>query len=151
MKKKIFAAAMTAALFLALSCTKDNENKTPMLPSGYVGTFEVGTESGQPYTLENIKAKYVIIGEKMTVTLEKVSFSPKMPVTIDMTIPSIDAVLSGGTYTLSKASVIPMVGDVEFEKYKISNLTGMVNDGVMSLSMTILGFPVTYKGQGVEP
>lgn len=147
MKKFFSAAAFLTALLLTVSCSKDDSKTEPVFPDSYKGTFEVAAGTPQAHSLEGIKAKYTVSNNKMTVTLYEVSFSPMMPVKIDMIIPDIDAVLTGGTYSLSKSMVVPKVGDVDFPQYTVSNLTGTVSEKEMNLSMTIMGFPVTYKGK----
>jgi len=80
--------------------------------------------------------------------MRQVKFVPQMPVVIDITIPGLTT-KSGtdGTTTITGNNIIPEAMGGQYPLYKITNFTGTLDaTGVLSYSMTVGSYPVTYKG-----
>jgi hypothetical protein len=75
-----------------------------------------------------------------------VSFSAKMPVKIDMEIPNVEYQNEDGKITLSGNNIVPFAMGGEFPKYTVTNLSGTVNNGTLSVSMNCGESPTTFVG-----
>lgn len=87
---------------------------------------------------------------KYSITLYKVSFSNRMPVTIDMTISGVDIDLDGN---MRGNEIVPTVGLLgEFPQYTIRDLIGVITFNsqgkgeTLKLNMLCGEYPTSYGG-----
>ena len=86
------------------------------------------------------------VGEGIVdITLYGVSFSPRMPMTLDMTIPGVKCAKTPGGYSLSADSIVPVALGRPFENYMVTKLSGSLTDKGLSMKMEIGGCPSDYK------
>lgn len=146
--KKLFAALSAVLISMAMvSCGgKENEEEVYPDPVGELtGSFSIVNSDGTTFSMDAIKAGYEIGEGTVDITLYGVSFSPRMPMTLDMTVPGVGCAKVAGGYSLSAASVVPLALGRPFENYTITDLTGSLTDSGLSLKMKIGGLPSEYK------
>ena len=95
--------------------------------------------------MDNIRSDYEILDGTVDITLYEISFSPRMPMTLDMTIPGVKISQVSGGYSLSADSVVPLALDRPFEQYMVTKLSGTLTTTGLSLKMDIGGCPSEYK------
>lgn len=157
----IFVSAAIVALLTA--CGPEQGVFKPDTPTGKLlgtiivenGSYEVtdGETIYSDYIQNNVEAELTLIEdqeEMYNITLYKVSFSNKMPVTIDMTIPGVHINKQG---VISGDEIVPYAGILgEFPRYTIRNLTGKVvfdtegKAGALSFEMLCGEYPTRYEG-----
>lgn len=149
---QFFATLLIAGTMFTACGSEDKKNDDPkpveaVTADSFQGTFSVGNSDGTTYTQENVDVTYAVTDTAgFVLTFKQVSFSPKMPVKIDMDIPNVTYANENGKITLSGNEIIPYAMGGEFPKYTITNLLGTVNDGTLSVSMNCGSSPVTFEG-----
>ena len=147
--KQLFTVLIAAGMMFVACDKNDDKNETPetLTNQTYVGTLTVDQTDGTTYTQENVTVGFAITDTAgMVLTLNQVSFSERMPVKIDMTIPHIEYTANGANYNLSGNNIVPLAMGGEFPKYTITNLSGTIVDGALSVSMNCGGFPIKFSG-----
>ena len=147
--KQLFTVLIAAGMMFVACDKNDDKNETPetLTNQTYVGTLTVDQTDGTTYTQENVTVGFAITDTAgMVLTLNQASFSERMPVKIDMTIPHIEYTANGANYTLSGNNIVPLAMGGEFPKYTITNLSGTIADGALSVSMNCGGFPTKFSG-----
>ena len=147
--KQLFTVLIAAGMMFVACDKNDDKNETPetLTNQTYVGTLTVDQTDGTTYTQENVTVGFAITDTAgMVLTLNQVSFSERMPVKIDMTIPHIEYTANGVNYTLSGNNIVPLAMGGEFPKYTITNLSGTIADGALSVSMNCGSFPTKFSG-----
>lgn len=150
MKTCKFIAAMVAVLLpLAIvSCgTKEEPEKTPEPIGEFTGSFSIVNSDGSTFSMEDIRAGYEVGEGVVDITLYGVSFSPRMPMTLDMTIPGVAVSKAPDGYSLSSASITPVALGKPFPNYMVTDLSGSLTDDLLTLKMDIGGCPSTYSGR----
>lgn len=149
---KFFTALLlTGAMFTSCGDEKKDE-PTPepevVTSESYQGTMIVNLTDGSTYTQENVTVDYNITDTAgLVLSFYQVSFSPKMPVKIDMDIPNVSYTIDDeGNISLSGDEIIPWAMGGEFPNYTITGLSGTINDGTISVSMTCGQSPLTFNG-----
>ena len=135
MKKIVLFLA--AALVIA-ACNKKDEPKNPATVSFDKATyFEAsgtntvpnveGESRNQPYIKTGVRAEAILRTDStLDLILYGISFSSKMPVTIDMTIPGASYTRSAGIIRISGDSISPMMGERKFDNYMVRALKGTI-------------------------
>ena len=147
--KQLFTVLIAAGMMFVACDKNDDKNETPetLTNQTYEGTLTVDQTDGTTYTQENVTVGFAITDTAgMVLTLNQVSFSERMPVKIDMTIPHIEYTANGANYTLSGNNIVPLAMGGDFPKYTITNLSGTIADGALSVSMNCGGFPTKFSG-----
>ena len=147
--KQLFTVLIAAGMMFVACDKNDDKNETPETVTNqtYTGTLTVDQTDGTTYTQENVTVGLATTDTAgMVLTLNQVSFSERMPVKIDMTIPHIEYTANGVNYTLSGNNIVPLAMGGEFPKYTITNLSGTIVDGALSVSMNCGGFPTKFSG-----
>lgn len=142
----------------AIACDKDDEPEkelpTPTpVQNSYLGTVTVDQNDGTVFKQQNVEVKYDIAdiaGSKLDIYMYKVKFAEGMPINLDMTIPAVDFTVSGERIDISGDGIVPLAMGGEFPRYTITDLSGTIENGTMSLSMTCGVFPLSYVGTAVE-
>ncbi len=140
------ASFFIAAALLLCSCSIHVPEVPQEKASGYVGTFHIVNSDGVPYQMEGRTGQLVREDGRMDIILREVSFSPRMPLTLDLLIPDIPFSEKDGTVSLEAESVVPVSGGREYPKYVITSLKGSVTETRMQLTMDIGGCPSSYLG-----
>ena len=151
MKQFKFLAALLIAGATLAACDKDDKNDEPTpaetTSSSFKGTLIVDQNDGTNYTQENVVVDYAITDTAgFALTFYQVSFSERMPVKLDMTIPNVSYVMIGSEITLAGNKIVPLAMGGEFPKYTITNLTGTIADGTLSVSMNCGAYPMVFTG-----
>lgn len=145
--KRIFQALFAATLSLALvACgTDEPEVVLPETTGELTGSFSIVNSDGTTFAMDNIRSDYEILDGTVDITLYEISFSPRMPMTLDMTIPGVKISQVSGGYSLSAESIVPLALGRPFEQYMVTKLTGTLSTTGLSLKMDIGGCPSEYK------
>lgn len=144
---RIFAAFTALLISLSLvSCGAKEEEEILPDPSGELtGLFSIVNSDGTTFSMDAVKAGYEVGEGIVDITLYGVSFSPRMPMTLDMTIPSVKCAKAPGGYSLSADSIVPVALGRPFENYMVTKLSGSLTDKGLSMKMEIGGCPSEYK------
>lgn len=145
--KRILPALFAAALSLApVACgTDEPEVVLPETTGELTGSFSIVNSDGTTFAMDNIRSDYEILDGTVDITLYEISFSPRMPMTLDMTIPGVKLSQVSGGYSLSADSIVPLALGRPFEQYMVTDLTGTLTTTGLSLKMDIGGCPSEYK------
>ena len=145
--KRILLALFAAALSLAqVACgTDEPEVILPETTGELTGSFSIVNSDGTTFAMDNIRSDYEILDGTVDITLYEISFSPRMPMTLDMTIPGVKLSQVSGSYSLSADSIVPLALGRPFEQYMVTKLSGTLTTTGLSLKMDIGGCPSEYK------
>jgi len=138
-------AAVVMSLTLVACGTEEPEEILPDPTGELTGSFSIVNSDGTTFTMDAIRAGYEVGEGTVDIILYAISFSPKMPMTLDMTIPGVKCVKSSGGYSLSADSIVPIALGRPFENYMVTDLSGSLTDKGLSLDMEIGGCPSTYR------
>ena len=136
-----------AALAL-LACNKEEKNETPVAEAGdYKGVVTVEASSGT-FDNEDIEVNFTPSedGATASITINKIRFVPQMPVTVDVTIPSVGLTSTKNGFQLACDNVIPLAMGGEYERYTVTNLTGTLKDDELAFSLNFGSTPTSFKG-----
>ena len=147
--------AMMAIAVLAGACDKDEPTDPPVEPvtvtdGTYVGTLTVDQNDGTVYTQENVSIEFETEEGIATIKMVQVSFSSRMPLKLDMTIPDITAAEAAEGLSLSGDVIVPLAMGGPFPAYTITGLTGEATPQAISLEMMCGDYPLTFTGKIVE-
>jgi len=147
-KKSKFVLTILIASLLALSCEKDDAPLKITEDGSYTGKLVVDQLDGTNFSAEGIKVNLIPSETDGYLTIEmlQVSFSSRMPIKLDMKIPNVIYISTSEKITLSGNNIIPIAMGGEFPAYTITNLTGELKNGTLSLSMMCGSYPLTYSG-----
>lgn len=144
--KHLFAALMVVAL---AGCAKLMPD-TPVdaEESDYVGTVTV-IYNDEPFDNENIKVTFIpgADGETASIKIHKIRFVPKMPVTIDVTVPGVSTCSEGSKTVLSCERSIPLAMGGEYPKYTVTDLSGEIAGDELTFSLNFGEYPTSFKGR----
>lgn len=158
MIKKTFLLAallMTGLAFTACEETEVPEETPPAeVAASFKGTLSVDQLNGSFHVTEDIvvdiepQTDSIGSGEVryVNILMNQVSFSPRMPLRLDMTISGVSYLSSEDGYALSGDSIVPLALGGPFPDYIITGLQGVVVDGTLTLSMQCGSYPLTYTG-----
>lgn len=143
-----------------VACDKDDEEQQeqptpPPSQSTYLGVLTVDQNDGETYKRQNVEVKYVIDadadGSKLDIYMYKVKFAEAMPMELDMTIPAVDFSVTGDRIELSGEGIIPLAMGGQFPAYTITDLSGKIENDIMTLSMMCGEYPLSYTGVSAYP
>ena len=107
----------------------------------------VDQNDGTTFTQAEVEVDYEISDDgKLNFVMYKVKFATGMPLKLDMVVEGVDFTETDGVYTLSGDGIVPYAMGGPFEKYTITNLTGLITNDTMTLSFMCGEYPVTYNG-----
>lgn len=147
--KKTFLMAVTAMTVMFTACTKAEEEKQPEIEkTEFVGTLVVKSSAGD---VTNDSTKVIIEpdekGAAIDILLYGVKFSPRMPMTIDVTIPSVPARIdSEGRTTFSGTDIVPTAMGGPYAQYTVTELEGSIADGKCSFNLKFGDIPASFSG-----
>lgn len=146
MKTNHLLAALTAVL---LTGCKAASPETPLVPepSDYTGTVTVIYQE-EPFDNENINVNFTPSddGRTASITIHQIRFVPKMPVTIDVTIPGIALQSTTEKILLTCEKVIPLAMGGEYPRYTVTGLKGEIVGYEMTFSLLFGDYPTSFKG-----
>lgn len=150
MKKYFFL--LTAAAALMTACSKnDNDNTFDSTRSMYVGVLDVDQSDSTTYTQDSVRLDFVKTGANTAdIYLYQVSFSPRMPMKIDMKIASASYSINATDTLFSGNDIIPTSDGTEFSRYIVTNLNGTITNNTLTLSMRCGTNPVRFSGSIIE-
>lgn len=156
--KKINLLFLLATLCL-VACGPDKGVMIKQSPTGIiVGTVTVtnGDGEGIDYVRENVEVELTCtdsLNHFYNILMKQVSFSSRMPVTINMTIPTV-SIVDG---KISADSIVPYAGILgEYPKYTIRKLNGNIsfkddgNPSAITFDMMCGTYPTSYIGKYSE-
>lgn len=132
-----------------VACENGHNNALPPKPEKgecYTGTMTVDQNDGTFYTQSEVQVDYEILNGKLNFVMYKVKFAEGMPIKLDMVVEGVDCVGAAGHYVLAGNNIIPYAMGGLFEKFTITNLSGLITDDTMTLSFMCGEYPVTYSG-----
>ena len=143
MKKTVFIMLVLAAVMT--SCDKE-ENKNDDVKTGIASTDYMGI-----LTAENIKVSYNSTEktDSASITLYQVKFSPRMPLTLDVTVPGISVKKTDKGAELTCQRVIPLAMGGEYPNYTVTGLVGKIVDNQLSLSLNFGSTHTSYQGEAI--
>ena len=132
-----------------VACENGHNNALPPKPEKgecYTGTMTVDQNDGTFYTQSDVQVDYEILDGKLNFVMYKVKFAEGMPIKLDMVVEGVDCVGAVGYYVLTGNNIIPYAMGGLFEKFTITNLSGLITDDTMTLNFMCGEYPVTYSG-----
>ncbi len=145
---KIKHILFVCTLLLVAACSK-NEDPAPVVPvpGDYSGTVSVIYE-GVPFDTEGVSVSFAPSADGSTadITIYKIRFVPKMPVTIDVTIPGVKLTVAGEKILLSCDNVVPLAMGGEFPAYTVTGLTGTLEGDDLEFSLNFGSYPTSFDG-----
>ena len=113
----------------------------------YVGTVSVNQNDGTSYTQENVTVEILKTDDStMTLTMKKVKFAERMPITLDMVIAGIATESTADEMKITGDSIIPVAMGGPFPQYTVTGFEGKVTNEAISCSMKCGEYPLTFSG-----
>lgn len=102
----------------------------------------------EPFDNENINVNFTPSddGRTASITIHQIRFVPKMPVTIDVTIPGIALQSTTEKILLTCEKVIPLALGGEYPRYTVTGLKGEIVGNEMTFSLLFGDYPTSFKG-----
>jgi hypothetical protein len=132
-----------------VACENGHNNALPPKPEKgecYTGTMTVDQNDGTMYTQEDVEVDYEILDGKLNFVMYKVKFAENMPIKLDMVVEGVDCIGAVGHYVLAGNGIVPYAMGGPFEKFTITDLTGLITNDTMTLNFMCGEYPVTYSG-----
>jgi hypothetical protein len=147
--KILWIAAIT--VFITACSNDENNEEVVIIDDGaYIGTLVVDQNDGTRYTQENVSVVVSIDKDTDTdyaeILMKQVSFSDRMPVKLDMTIPTIAVTPISGGLSLNGNHIIPLSAGGPFPRYTITDLTGEVKTQSIAFEMMCGEYPLRFSG-----
>lgn len=131
MKKIFFALAVVATI---ISCEHRNpaddagkKTKADFAHATFFEALGTNTVPSESYTKDSVRVEARLKGDTaVDICLYQVSFSSRMPVTIDMVIPDVPCVRTVDRITFAGEDINPTMGGSPVSRYVITGLTGFI-------------------------
>ncbi len=135
------------AAFTVVSCAKNNDFKAAVPQQIiYAGDMSV-TYQGQEYKTSGVDVE--VIGDDIAKTLDliwnKVKFVPQMP-EVTVTIPDIAFTEKDGIVSFSGDGIVPLAGEVPYDRFMVRGLKGTVSGDVLNVSLVFGSVPTSFTG-----
>ncbi len=140
---------MALAALVAIGCHKNNPEETAGPKEGsYVGTVTVNSTSGDVFDNENIEVSFTPSedGKTATLVMYQIKFTPRMPMTLDVTIPDVNISAEGEDIKLVCAEVVPLAMGGPFPNYTVTNLIGKISGDNLTFSLNFGATPASFSG-----
>ncbi len=152
MKKSIlFMFALAAVLAGCDKPEKQDEKPVNVLKNtDYTGTLTVNASSGA-FDTESVKVSFNTTekADSATITLFQVKFSPRMPVSLDVTVPGISVAKTEKGAILICDSIVPLAMGGEYPNYKVKGFEGEIIDDELTFSLKFGSTPTSYQGKAL--
>ncbi len=151
MKNRFLYLAFAAAVLFAACDDNSKSNSDPQKKSGqWLGTMEVTLADSSVFAQDSITVNINILDEQyLSIMMNQVQFSPKMPVKIDMTIDSV-SYESGSGLKFAGNNIVPEAMGGPFPQYTITNLVGSTNNSGIEFSMICGQSPIKFSGRASD-
>ncbi|MCR5519946.1 MAG: hypothetical protein K6F21_06405 [Bacteroidales bacterium] len=149
MKAKYFIFALAlAAVFGCDKAEKDVEEPIVAVSSDFVGTVTVDSTSGETFDNENIEVNFIPAedGKTCSLIIQDIQFSPKMPLIVTVTIPSITLSSTSKKISMECKKVVPLAMGGEFEAYTVTDFSGEIVGDNMTFSLNFGQTPTRFSG-----
>lgn len=136
---------------ILVSCEGYDIDKNNTVTKSFLGDIIVTNSDGTTFIDQDIRITFTksLNNDGYDIFLKKVKFAEKMPIRINMTIPSVTKKSNG---EIIGDNIIPWAMGGPFEKWKIKNLVGSIeydeNNEPKNLQFNMIcgGYPVSYSG-----
>lgn len=149
MKKTVFIMLALAAVLAGCDKSDKEDEKVKNTPetTEYSGTLTVNASTGA-FDSENIKVTFNTTekADSASIILYQVKFSPRMPVTLDVTVPGINVTKTEKGAILSCARVVPLAMGGEYPAYTVTGFEGEIVDNEITFSLNFGNTPTSYRG-----
>jgi len=150
MKKTIYLL-LAFAVVLAGCDKSEKENEEPvnvLKSTDYSGTLTVNASSGA-FDTENVKVSYIATekADSASIIMYQVKFSPRMPVSLDVTVPGIVVKKTAKGAILTCDSIVPLAMGGEFPNYTVKGFEGEIIDDDLTFSLNFGSTPTSYQGK----
>ena len=113
----------------------------------HIGILTVDQNDGTFYTQENVSIVFESEESVAKIKMLGVTFSSRMPLKLDMTIPNImSSPTLSQTFSLSGDNIIPLAMGGEYPIYTITSLTGEVTQQTIFFEMMCGTYPLAFSG-----
>lgn len=150
MKKSIlFMFALSAVLVSCDKSKKENEEPVKALVStDYSGTLTVNASSGA-FDTDSVKVSYIATekADSASIILYQVKFSPRMPLSLDVTVPGIVVTMTEKGAILTCDSIVPLAMGGEFPNYTVKGFEGEIINNELTFSLKFGSTPTSYHGK----
>lgn len=150
MKRSIYLMLAFAAVLAGCDKSeKENEEPVSVLKStDYSGTLTVNASTGA-FDTENIKVSFNATerADSASITLFQVKFSPRMPVSLDVTIPGISVAKTEKGAILTCDSIVPLAMGGQYPNYTVKGFEGEITDDKLIFSLNFGSTPTSYQGK----
>ena len=140
---------LALAALAAIGCNKNTPEETAGPKEGsYVGTVTVNSTSGDVFDNENIEVSFTPSedGKTATLVMYQIKFTPRMPMTLDVTIPEVSLSTEGQDIKLECAEVVPLAMGGPFPNYTVTDLTGKISGDNLTFSLNFGATPTSFSG-----
>ena len=140
---------LALAAVAAIGCNKNNPEETVGPKEGsYVGTVTVNSTSGDVFDNENIEVSFTPSedGKTATLVMYQIKFTPRMPMTLDITIPDVNISAEDEDIKLACAEVVPLAMGGPFPNYTVTDLTGKISGDELTSSLNFGATPTSFSG-----
>ena len=152
MKKSIlFMFALAAILVSCDKSEKEDEKSVTVLEStDYSGTLTVNASSGA-FDTDSVKVSFntTVKADSASITLFQVKFSPRMPVSLDVTVPGITVIPTEKGAILICDSIVPLAMGGEYPNYTVTGFEGEIADNELTFSLNFGSTPTSYHGKAL--
>lgn len=150
MKKSILIMfVLTAILVSCDKSEKENEEQVTVLKStDYSGTLTVNASTGA-FDTDSVKVSYIATekADSASIILYQVKFSPRMPLSLDVTVPGIVVRKTEKGAVLTCDSVVPLALGGEYPNYTVKGFEGEIIDDELTFSLNFGSTPTSYQGK----
>ena len=140
---------MAVAAVAAIGCNKNTPEETAGPKEGsYVGNVTVNSTSGDVFDNENIEVSFTPSedGKTATLVMYQIKFTPRMPMTLDVTIPDVNISAEDEDIKLACAEVVPLAMGGPFPNYTVTDLTGKISGDELTFSLNFGATPTSFSG-----
>jgi len=121
----------------------------------YMGTLRVDQNDGTVYTQEDVRIEVSLDSQadQADILMNGVSFSDRMPIKLNMTIPGLSAPAAYGGYRLTGENIIPHALGGEYEMYTITGFTGNISElkeAGIQFEMMCGTYPTSFTGKRID-
>lgn len=150
MKKTVFLMLALAAILAGCEKSEKEDEVVKNTPetTDYSGTLTVDASSGT-FDTENIRVSFTSTekADSASITLYQVKFSPRMPLTLDVTVPGIKVAKTEKGAILTCQRVVPLAMGGEYPSYTVTGFEGEIVDDELTFSLNFGSTPTSYRGK----
>jgi len=147
MKRIAFFLLTLALVFTGCKPSSGDPAQEPYSGASYKGTVTV-TYEGEDFDNEGIRVeiKSDPTAGTLRIDIYQIKFVPKMPVTVDVTVPGVPYTEKDGVLTFSGDDIVPLSGVAPVERYRVSGLSGTVIGKDCTFSLRFGSYPTSFSG-----